>query len=181
MKPGVPKLQLPIKRPRLKIVSSKSSIKESDHSKSRELSQNKSDDDASGMDKSKLETIHLKLKPRLMSENPRDDFEVLDLANKEKTDPIVKVESLKPDGSPGSIHQAVYKKPISFSASLSPGKFAVNDASKSKAEVKAIILNSYKLKEKEGSSSLSGSEKHAVHSGPKRTISISKSLYRKKV
>lgn len=169
-KQRIPKLHLALNKPRLKIVSDRSSRKNSDHSKSRELSQNKSEDDVSGFNKSKLEAIHSKLDANLILHGSLRKFGKLKILP-DLTDPIVKKESMPENGSPGSMHYSAFKSPISFNGngSLSPGKFAVHDGSKSKDEVKAIILNSFRMKEREGSSSLSGSENYLSHFGPKRT------------
>ena len=169
-KAKVPRLQLAIDRPRLKIISSRSSNQNSDPSKSRDKSQNKSDDEPSGVNKSNLRMIHAKLDPHLIPEGTRKKFEAIMRGGMVHSEMILKKESNGEKISPGSMHQSNFKhSPMSFSGGgLSPGKIPVHDLGKSHHEVKAMILNSYKLKEKEQNSSLSGSDKHIGHLGIKK-------------
>lgn len=155
----MPKLQLPVKRPRLHIVSSRSS--RLDNSRSQDGSRNRSELDTSGMNQSKLEMVHSKLDPRLMITAVTKNvlhLETLELANPE---PVIKSENLnRENASPGSMHQSIYRSPLTFNNNLtSPGKVVVIDSSKTKDEVKAMILNSYLQKERESSNSNSPSER----------------------
>jgi hypothetical protein len=175
LKSRVPKLHLSLNHPKLIITSSSSSRKASADEVCNADSQNKSihmgqvDEDHLGINMSHLAPVHAELNPLLMIKNlkvfePKNDdqkkrsselkldIKKLHLLLRKETPPEF-------DLSPGSMHHSNHKAPLQR-ATASPGRAPVHDSSTTNKQIKDLIL--IKARQKENSSSFSGSEKAAT-------------------